>query len=98
MIIKKFIEFHNITELSINPKHRLAALQTGNSSPLKLVASYCTEYAYEVEKTMHRKYFHLRQEGEWFYMSIENEVNFLEECRKIEDNIRFLKSNEAAFI
>jgi len=84
--------------ISKHPKKRLSELQTGNSSPLKLVETYQTEFAHQIEKALQRRYSHLRKEGEWFDMSISNEVTFMEECRKIEENIVFLKKNDNVFI
>jgi len=84
--------------VSKHPKKRLSELQTGNSSPLKLVETYQTEFAHQIERALQRRYSHLRKEGEWFDMSISNEVSFIEECRKIEENIAFLKKNDNVFI
>ena len=84
--------------VSKHPKKRLSELQTGNSSPLKLVETYQTDFAHQIEKALQRRYSHLHKEGEWFDMSISNEVSFIEECRKIEENIIFLKKNDNVFI
>jgi predicted GIY-YIG superfamily endonuclease len=84
--------------VSKHPKKRISQLQTGNSSKLKLIESYNSEFAYQIEKTLQRRYSYLRKEGEWFDMSISNEVSFIEECRKIETNIIFLKKNGNVFI
>lgn len=77
--------------ISKNPHKRIAELQTGNPSSLKLVEIYQSEFASQIEVVLHRRYSHLQKEGEWFEMSIENEVLFRRECQIIEENLRFLK-------
>jgi len=84
--------------VSKHPNKRIKELQTGNSSKLKLVESYQSEFAHLIEKTLQRKYVYLRKEGEWFDMSISNEVSFINECKEIEKNIIFLKENGNVFI
>jgi hypothetical protein len=84
--------------ISKHPKKRIKELQTGNSSELKLVEVYQSEFANQIEKTLQRRYSHLRKEGEWFDMGISNEVSFIEECRKIEETLSFLKKNDNVFI
>jgi len=84
--------------ISKNPNKRLLTLQTGNSSPLKLINTYQTEFAEKIEGTLHRRYKHLHKEGEWFDLSIEHEVYFIDECKKIEDSIKYLVENNNVFI
>lgn len=84
--------------ISNNPNIRIMALQTGNSSILKLITVFKSEYANLVEKTMHNKYSHLRKEGEWFDLTINEEISFIEDCKKIESGITYLKKNGNEFI
>ena len=84
--------------VSKNPKQRLRTLQTGNSSKLKLIESYESEFAHRIEKSLQRRYSYLKKEGEWFDMSISNEVSFLKECQDIENNIIHLKKSGNVFI
>ncbi len=84
--------------VSKNPKQRLRTLQTGNSSELKLVELYQSEFAYQIEKSLQRRYQYLKREGEWFDMSIINEVTFINECKEIENNIIHLKESGNVFI
>jgi hypothetical protein len=84
--------------ISKNPNRRIKELQTGNSSLLKLVETYQSEFAEKIERTLQRRYAHLRKEGEWFDMSISNEVSFRSECQKIEETLDFLKKNDNVFI
>jgi hypothetical protein len=84
--------------VSKHPKKRIKQLQTGNSSELKLVETYPSEFAHQIEKTLQRRYSYLQKEGEWFDMDISHEVNFVQECRKIEETLTFLKKNNSVFI
>lgn len=84
--------------VSKHPKKRVKQLQTGNSSELKLVEAYQSELAHKIEKTLQRRYSHLKKEGEWFDMSISNETTFLKECRQIEENLMVLKKSGNVFI
>ena len=84
--------------ISKNPSKRIEQLQTGNSSPLKLIAVYQTERADIIERTLQRQYEYLRKKGEWFDMSINIQVDFLNECKKIEERLEFLKKSGNVFI
>lgn len=84
--------------VSKHPNKRLRELQTGNSSKLKLIHSYQSRYAYMIEKTMQRRYSHLKREGEWFDMGVINETTFIDECKEIEETISFLKKSGNVFI
>ena len=84
--------------VSKNPNKRIVQLQTGNSSPLVLIDTYQTEHADKIERALQRRYSHLKKKGEWFALSIYEEIRFKEECRKIEDSIVFLKKNNNVFI
>ena len=84
--------------VSKHPAKRLLELQTGNSSKLKLVDTYQSEFVNQIEKTLHRRYSHIHMEGEWFYMNIDNEINFKKECQQIEENIIILKKSGNVFI
>jgi len=84
--------------VSKHPTRRLSALQTGNPSKLKLIETYQSEYANYIEKTLQRRYSYLKKEGEWFNMSISNEVSFKDECQKIEETVILLKKSGNVFI
>ncbi len=84
--------------VSIHPNKRIKELQTGNSSKLKLIEMYQSEFAHKIEKSLQNRYAHLKKEGEWFDLSLENEVSFKKECQQIEENIKFLKKSGNVFI
>ena len=80
-----------------NPRKRLSQLQTGNSSELLLVDVYETEEAYKIEKILHRRYSHLRKQGEWFSFSLIEEFSFLDNCKRIEETITILRESGNVF-
>ena len=84
--------------VSKHPKKRVKELQTGNSSELKLIESYESEHAHKVERALQRRYSYMKKEGEWFDMSISQEVSFLSDCKQIEESINVLKKNGNVFI
>ena len=84
--------------VSKNPQKRIKQLQTGNSSKLKLIDTFRTEHANVIEKTLQRRYNYLKKEGEWFDLSVLNELSFSDECKKIEESIMVLKRNNNLFI
>lgn len=97
-LIQSLENSHYKIGISKNPRRRIKELQTGNSSELRLVETYQSEYAEKIERTLHRRYSHLHKEGEWFDMSITNEATFIAECQKIEETIVHLKANGNVFI
>lgn len=84
--------------VSKNPNRRLKQLQTANSSELKLIHSYPSEYANKIEKTIHNLFKYCKKEGEWFDMSLTDAMSFNIQCKRIEENIDFLKKNDNVFI
>ena len=84
--------------VSKHPQKRLSEHQTGNPSPLKLIEVYSTDLAYKIEGTLKRRFAHYKKEGEWFDLSVDVEVNFIEMCKKIEENLVLLKKSGNVFI
>lgn len=84
--------------VSKNPNKRLKEVQTGNPSPVEILHLYETENAYKVEKSLHNRYSHLNTHGEWFELSINEELSFMETCSKIEEGIITLKKLGNPFI
>ena len=97
-LIQSLENSHYKIGVSKHPIKRIKELQTGNSSELKLVDTYQSEFAHQIEKALQRRYSHLHKEGEWFDMSISNEVSFRRECQQIEENLVLLKKSGNVFI
>lgn len=69
-----------------NPKKRLSQLQTGNGGELRLIDQYqSNDYAFKIERTLHRHNIHDRKEGEWFDLCQSYEAKFIKNCKIIED-------------
>jgi predicted GIY-YIG superfamily endonuclease len=73
---------------------RIKQLQTGNAEQIFLIESYYSEYANKIESALHNFYKDKNKMNEWFEFTIEDEVNFLEMCKKIEKNLIYLKNNK----
>lgn len=81
-----------------SPEKRLKTLQTGNPYSLKLQTYYKTDIANKIEKYFHRIYKHkqyIRDDfdslfGEWFLLKIDDVLNFIPMCEKIEKNIKLV--------
>jgi hypothetical protein len=83
---------------SKNPIRRLRTLQTGNSSKLKLIETYQSDYANMIEKTLQRRYKYCKKEGEWFDLSLIDEISFKDECQKLNESYILLKKSNNVFI
>lgn len=82
-------EFYKIG-ITNNLNKRVKQLQTGNSEKIELISFYESEYANKIEKSLHNKYSYVKKEGEWFTLSVLDEIEFINECRRIEKNIKTL--------
>lgn len=81
-----------------DPNLRLRNVQTGNSCKIVIADTFLTSLPYKVETALHNQYSHCRKEGEWFDLSIMEEVNFTKNCEKIEKNLKFLIESGNVFI
>ena len=81
-----------------NPKKRIRQLQTGNSDKLTLIETYQSENAFKIETALHNRFSYVRQEGEWFDLSITEESKFIEICKSIDESITFLKKMDNIFV
>jgi len=81
-----------------NPNQRIKQLQTGNSDELKLIETYQSENAFKIETALHNRYAHLHSHGEWFKLSLTEELNFKDECSEIDNTINTLREMGNVFI
>lgn len=79
--------------VSKNPNKRIKQLQTGNSDKIYLVDKYKSEIYKKIENVFHTTYSHLKVNGEWFDLTLEQELNFINEAKFIEDRILVVKLN-----
>lgn len=93
--------------VSKNKPNRISQLQTGNKNKIELVDFYETDFYSLVETTLHNMYSHKKVnpedftdvlKGEWFYLDEKDVIDFVDKCKKIEKNIKFLKDNKSFFL
>lgn len=78
--------------ISNNPEKRIKSLQTGNDKTLKIVCKVLCENYSNVETALHNKYNFLRVSGEWFELNDKDVLNFEQDCKKIDENFKIIKS------
>lgn len=81
-----------------NPRKRILQLQTGNSDELTLIESYPSENARKIETALHAQYSHNKTIGEWFDLSITEEVQFMDRCKNIDETINLLRKMGNVFV
>lgn len=84
--------------VSIKPKRRLKEVQTGNPNVVEIAAEYETEIPYKIETVLHNRFSAQKENGEWYNLSLNEEIEFVSMCEKIEANLKFLIENNNAFI
>jgi hypothetical protein len=73
---------------------RIVGLQTGASSELVVVSSYKTKWARQMEGILHRQHRSKKLKGEWFALTLEDELGFQDYCKKIETNLEYLEKHK----
>lgn len=77
-----------------DPNKRIKQLQTGNSRKISLLKSYESVNYLKVEQWLHRKYMTKTEaENEWRSLTNEEVMCFLEDCKKADETIKFMKAN-----
>ncbi|MFW6219290.1 MAG: GIY-YIG nuclease family protein [bacterium] len=77
-----------------SPEKRKRELQTGSAQQLLLISYYESKYASKIEKALHNRYSYCKIHGEWFNLQLKDELEFLANCKKIENNLIFLEENK----
>ena len=72
---------------------RIKQLQTGNGEQIYLVAFYETDFPFFIERLLHTKLFQKQKRGEWFYLDIEDMINFKKYCKEFENTAISLQDN-----
>ena len=89
-----------ITSKSV--EKRAKKLQTGNPLKIKIENTYESDFYRQIESTMHKMLKHKKYveedfdyiKGEWFILDNDDVRGFVEKCRKIEENLKFLDKNK----
>ena len=78
-----------------HPEFRIKQLQTGNNLVIELLHFYESANYKRLERWMHRLYGDKKTEAdnEWFYLSNEDVLNFMDKIKEADDNISFLIQN-----
>ena len=69
--------------IATNVRNRLAALQTGNPTPLEIEACFEFPNALVVEKALHQTFASVRKLGEWFELGDQDIERFITICRAL---------------
>jgi hypothetical protein len=88
-------EMYKIGITKKNVENRLKQLQTGSSSKLVLLKTYQSENYRKIETILHRIYGSYSSDGgkEWFQIPTKKVMGFINECEKIDENLKFLSEN-----
>lgn len=77
-----------------DPEKRIKQLQTGNSNKLSVLKSYQSPNYLKVEQWLHRKYSIKTEAGNEFrHLTDEEVMSFLDDCKKADETITFMKAN-----
>jgi len=79
---------------SKNPLKRIKELQIGNPEKIEIINSYLSENYSKIEIALHNYYSYTRKTNEWFDLTLEDELNFIDLCKNIDKNLKFLNENE----
>lgn len=79
--------------VSINPAKRVKQLQTGNAEKITLIQTFESEIPFVVEKAVKNFFSPNHVHGEWFSLTLEQEMSFKNQCESIEKNIKLLREN-----
>lgn len=81
-----------ITKSSI--EKRIKSLSTGNPNKIILINSYKSKNYKDIEKWLHSRYSLNKtiSKNEWFVLTDEQVINFVETCKKIDETINYIKS------
>lgn len=87
--------YHKIGITKRNIDDRIKELSTGNSRTISLLNKYESEHFKKIEKILHNKYRFQKTESknEWFELTDEQVLSFLDTCKKAEETITFMIEN-----
>tara|TARA_R110000782_G_scaffold214021_1_gene301940 strand:- start:188 stop:499 length:312 start_codon:yes stop_codon:yes gene_type:complete len=77
---------------------RVDELQTGNPNKIEPVRLFETKHYVTLETYMHNRHASKRREGEWFALTDDDVVNFINDCQRGHDTIQMLVESGNPFI
>ena len=93
------MECHKIGISKNNPEIRLKNLKTGNSNQLRIINTYESDNYRKIERWLHRKYYNSKTlaDNEFFNLTNEQVLSFIDDCKEIDNTISFLKENNVFY-
>jgi hypothetical protein len=76
---------------------RLKKLQTGNDEELYICRFFETDAPYVLEGMLHRHFFNKKKLNEWFELSNEDVLSFIDVCEKYQETINFMNKHNEFF-
>jgi len=76
---------------------RLKEFKTGNRD-IELISEYKSEYAKQIETALHNSFSDKRVGGEWFTLSEDDTLNFINRCSLLHNNFSLLDQSTNPFI
>lgn len=76
---------------------RLKEFKTGNRD-IELISEYKSEYSKKIEIALHNLFSDKRVGGEWFTLSENDVVNFINRCSLLHKNFKLLEQSGNPFI
>lgn len=82
-----------------DPELRVKQLSTGNPNKISVLNFYESENYKMVERWMHRKYYGVKTlaKNEWRNLTSEELLSFIDDCKKTDETITYLKSTNPYF-
>ena len=74
-------------------ENRMKKLQTGNGTELLLVNYYECDYPFKVEKMLHNHFINRKVLSEWFDLTDEEALSFIQVCEDKDNIIKSLMDN-----
>lgn len=92
-------ERHKIGITKNNPEKRVKQLRTGNSGIIRLLEAYESKNYKKIEQWLHGRYKWKQTEAknEWFNLSNNEVIGFLDECKKADSTISLLLKENPFF-
>ena len=78
---------------------RLSTLQTGNPNKLSILKFYESTNYKQIERLLHKKYYSNRTEAinEWFSISNEAVMSLIDDCKKLDETLNYIKENNSLY-
>jgi predicted GIY-YIG superfamily endonuclease len=76
--------------VSKNTPKRVKQLLTGSSENISIVFTYDSEMPYKLETALHNFYSAYKVNREWYNLSLEHELEFIQLCERTEQNLKLV--------